>query len=78
MNEKKCITQRTVATNIRCVLAEKGLIHRTVAERAELTPQQFCDILNGRKVIRVEHIAAITDALGVEVNDLFKTGKSRG
>jgi transcriptional regulator with XRE-family HTH domain len=47
-----------------------------VAERAGFTPQEFSNILNGRrKLLRVEHMLLIANALGTDVNALYGIGK---
>lgn len=56
------------------LIEEKGLKQKAVAERSGFTPQGFCDIMNGRKLIKACDIAAIATALGVEPNDLFDPG----
>ncbi|MBR6398820.1 MAG: helix-turn-helix transcriptional regulator [Lachnospiraceae bacterium] len=68
-----------VIENIRSIIAEKGLKQKAVAEKAGFTPQEFSNILNDRrKLIRVEHIAPIAVALGVEPNDLYASGAREG
>lgn len=69
------MTQKTIAANIRDIIRQQGLIQRAVAERAGFTEQQFCDMLNGRKVIRAEYMPGIARGLGVEVADLFAAGQ---
>ena len=56
------------------LIEEKGLKQKVVAEKSGFTPQGFCDIMNGRKLIKACDIAAIASALGVEPNDLFDPG----
>lgn len=61
-----------IISNIKDIISEKGMKQVVVAERAGFTPQEFCNILNERrKLLRVEHIKPIADALGVDVNALF-------
>lgn len=55
----------------------KGLKQSFVAEQAGLTSQSFSDILNNRKLLRVEHLPELADALGVEIEDFFRK-KSKG
>ena len=55
-------------------MKEKGLKQLAVAEKANLTPNIFSNMLNERKIITVEHIPYIADALGVNVSELFKRG----
>ena len=45
---------------------------KVIAERAGFTPQEFSNILNDRrKLLRVEHMPAIADAMEVDVNELY-------
>lgn len=45
---------------------------KVVAERAGFTPQEFSNILNERrKLLRVEYMPAIADAMEVDVNELY-------
>ena len=63
----------SVISNIKDIIAAKGMKQGAVAERAGFTPQEFSNILNERrKLLRVEHLPAIAVAVGVEVNDLYK------
>ena len=64
-----------VAKRIKLIIVEKGLYQRFVAEKVGFTEQQFSDMLNGRKIIRAEHIPAIAKALGVDFNELFATDR---
>ena len=43
-----------------------------VAERAGFSEAEFSNMLNGRKLLRVEHIPEIANALGISPNDLFE------
>lgn len=60
-----------VAENIRRIIKQKGLMQKTVAERAGFTAHQFTDMLRGRKILRVEYVPAIAEALGVPIALLF-------
>lgn len=62
-----------VAANVRRIIDEKGYKHSAVARRAHLKPQSLSDMLNGRKLIRAEHIPLLANALDAEPNDLFRT-----
>lgn len=61
-----------VQENIKRIVEEKGLTKTGVAERAGFTLQQLSDMLGGRKTIKASMIPALSGALGVEPNDLFK------
>ncbi len=60
-----------IPANISCIIQNKGLVQRAVAERAGFSAQQFSDMLNGRKIIKPCDILAISNAIGVSVGDLF-------
>lgn len=65
-----------IIANIKRIINEKGMKQGIVAERAGFTPQEFSNILNDRrKLLRVEHLGPIADALGVEINDLYGVEK---
>lgn len=61
----------SVATRIKAIIKEKGLVQRVVAERSGFTAQQFTDMLNGRKVIRADYLPRIAATLGVDIRELF-------
>lgn len=56
---------------IKEIINEKGLKQRYVAENAGMTEQQLSDILNGRKLLRAEHIMPLCNALGVKPEDVL-------
>lgn len=61
-----------IAMNIVRYMNEKGLKQKAVAKMAGFDEVKFSKMLNGRTVIRAEHIPPICDALGVEPNDIMK------
>lgn len=63
-----------VVIGIKSIMKQKGLIQKYVAERAGLSEQQFSDMLNGRKIIRVDHLPLIARALDVDVRDICNAG----
>ncbi len=71
MNAAVC--NAMVPINIVRLIDERGLKQCAVAARAGFTDQQMCDMLNGRKIIKVCDILAIAEALGVEVGELYVT-----
>lgn len=73
MNVKACNVM--VPENIVRLINERGMKQRAVAERAGFTDQQMCDMLNGRKIIKVCDTLAIAEALGVEVAELYTAGQ---
>ncbi len=60
-----------VEKNIKQIIKSKGLKQKIVAIRAGLTPQQFSDMLNGRRNIYDNDILRISMALEVTPNELF-------
>lgn len=67
------LTYDDVIENIRSIITEKGMKQVVVAERAGFTASEFSNMMNERrKLLRVEHLKPIADALGVEMNELFK------
>ena len=69
-------TYDDIIQNIKNVIAKKGMKQGTVAARAGFSKQDFSNILNDhRKLLRVEYLAPIAFALGVDVNELLKAGK---
>lgn len=65
-------TYENIITNIKQIINDKGMKQGVVAERAGFTPQEFSNILNERrKLLRVEFILPIADALEVDANDLY-------
>lgn len=60
-----------VIVNIQNLISQRGMKQCVVAKRAGFTPQEFSNILNNRKLLRVENVKAVADAIGVDVNELF-------
>ncbi len=69
------VSNAMVPENIVRIINERGMKQRAVAHRAGFTEQQFSDMLNGRKIIKVCDIMAIAEALDVEVAALYKAGQ---
>lgn len=64
--------------NIACAIKARGMKNNVVADRAGFTAQQFSDMLNGRKIIKPCDILAISNAIGVDIGDLFANTVSEG
>lgn len=60
-----------VAENIERIIKERGLKQVYVAERAGMSSQALCDILKGRRLIRIGEVPNLAYALGVEPNELY-------
>lgn len=72
------IKNQPVVRNVLNIISEKGLKQKAVAKKAGYSNQQFCDMLNGRKIIRPYDVLAIATALEVDANALFgSTAKER-
>lgn len=67
-----------VATRISTLLEEKGLKQNVIAKSSGFTPQNFNNMLKGRKLIRACDISTIADAIGVDVNELFYSNIAEG
>lgn len=61
----------SVPKNLSRIIKERGLKQSAVARWAGYTSQQFTDMLNGRKLIKPCDVAALANALCVNVGDLF-------
>lgn len=58
--------------NIKKLISKKGMKQCVVTERAGFTPQEFSNILNDRrKLLRVEFLPPIAQALEVDMNELY-------
>lgn len=63
--------QQSTIDNIRRLIRSKGLKQTFVATQAGMTDQQLTDILNNRRLLRVEHLEPLARALGVTVETLI-------
>jgi len=61
----------TVPKNILEIIQKKGVKQCVIASRAGYSKQQFSDMVNGRRIIKVVDILAIAEVLGVTPNELF-------
>lgn len=65
-------TYDDIIFNIKNLIEQKGMKQGVVAERAGFTPQEFSNIMNERrKLLRIEHLLPIANALGVSINALY-------
>lgn len=60
-----------LARNIKNIMADKGLKQKAVAHRAGFDEKEFSAMLNNRKIIKVDEIVDIANALGVTPNELY-------
>jgi len=63
----------SVPDAIERIIVNKGMKKCVVATRANMTPQAFNDILNGRRLLKAHDIVLIAKALEVTPNELFET-----
>lgn len=61
-----------VPANISRIIKGNGFVNHWVAKKSGMTTQQFSNMLNGRRLIKPCDILAISNALGVGVDDLFE------
>lgn len=57
------------------IIKDKGLKRVYVASEAGYTTQEFSDMLNGRKLIKVCDIPRIAKVLGVKSDDIYEAGR---
>lgn len=67
-----------VAKHITGVIESKGLKQIYIAKKAGYSPQEFNDMLNGRRLIKANDIARISSVLDVDVNCLYGIEKGEG
>ena len=60
-----------VAENIERIIKEKGFKQCAIARKIGYSPQELCDMVNGRRIIKVNDIPKFCLALDIDVNDLF-------
>ncbi len=65
-----------IISAIKQIISAKGMKQCVVAERAGFSEAELSNMLNGRKLLRIEHIPRIANALGIEPNDLFEKAES--
>lgn len=62
-----------VADNISKIIEKRGLKQKVIAEKAGFTQQSFCDVLYGRRILKISETKKIANVLNVSVDDLFKS-----
>ncbi len=62
---------QAVIDNVKTLIRAKGLKQKFVAEKMGISPQEFSNILTGRKKFETEHVVPICNALNITANDLF-------
>lgn len=66
-----------VINNIKSIIKTNGLKQKYVAERAGFTPQEFSNILNGRKRLEVNYVHCVCNALNITPNELFESNAEK-
>lgn len=61
-----------VPAAIERIINQRGIKKCVVAARANMTPQMFNDMLNGRRLIKASDIVMLAQALDVTPNELFQ------
>lgn len=63
-----------IVSNIKRIISDKNLKQNGVARLSGFSDSEFSNMLNDRrKLIRVEFLPDIANALGVEINELFRS-----
>lgn len=62
---------KEVIDRIRQIMVAKGIKQKFVAEQIGFTEQEFSNMMNGRRVLRIDDVKPICDVLGVLPNDIF-------
>ena len=66
------VANHGVPETVARIIASKGLKKKFVAERVGMTAQRLSDIMANRRVLKMCDLVALSSALGVTPNDLFK------
>ena len=69
--------QEHVANRIRTLVNTSGYRYGFIAEKAGIDPKKFSAMLTGRKIIELQNITPIANALGVTPNDLLDVTDER-
>lgn len=58
--------------NLRRIIQERGIKQGFIAEKAGLSKNQISEILRNRRTIRPYELVAISNVLGIQIQELFK------
>ena len=61
-----------VIGNIERRIKKSGLMKRVVAERAGMSKADLSNVLHGRRILRIDTLFRISEALGVSPEELLK------
>lgn len=70
------IVNEPVANNIVRIIRENGIKQSFVAMRIGCSKQELNDMLNGRRIIKVNDVPKICSALGVGIDELFRENEA--
>lgn len=70
--------ESVAAAGIQRIMKQKKLVQAQIAERSGFTPQQFSDMLHGRKRILADHLPVIAAEMGVEPGEIFSENAENG
>lgn len=63
-----------LSSGLKVIIDKKGLKNLYIARRAGYTPQEFSDMLNGRRLIKACDIPRIAEALNVNSDEIYIAG----
>ena len=66
------IVNEETLQNIKQIIEIRGYKKKAVAERMRYKENQFSDLLNGRRAVKLDDIIQLCEILEVEPNDLIK------
>ncbi|MGM9937132.1 MAG: helix-turn-helix domain-containing protein [Candidatus Ornithomonoglobus sp.] len=58
--------------NIKTIIERKGYKKKIIAAKMGYKENQFSDLLNGRRVVKLDDIIQLCDLLEVQPNDLIR------
>jgi transcriptional regulator with XRE-family HTH domain len=71
-SKNSCMMQRSLATRLRILRAERGLTQEQAAELAHVTPETLSDLERGRRRAYTPTLAKIAKGYGVPVEELLE------
>ena len=66
-----------VLQNIKNIIKDKGYKKKAIAAKMGYTENQFSDLLNGRRIVRLDDIILLCDLLEVQPNEIIKKSAPR-
>lgn len=62
--------------NIKNIIEQRGYKKKVIAEKMGYKENQFSDLLNGRRIVRLDDIIKLCDLLEVQPNELIVQDKT--